>query len=506
MSGQTDTTDNLGAGLVATGIEGLDDILGGGLTPHRVYLVEGNPGSGKTTLALQYLLEGARRGERGLYVTLSETREELLGVACSHGWSLDALTLCELIPSEENLLPDAQPRMFHPSEVELGETTRRVLEEVERSKPVRAVFDSLSEMRLLAQNPLRYRRQILALKQFFTGRQCTVLLLDDRTAEVTDLQLQSLAHGVVSLEHLAPAYGAERRRVRVVKMRGMHFRGGYHDFKIARGGLVVFPRLVAAEHHVPFTRAPAPSGVAALDALLGGGLDRGSSTLLMGPAGSGKSSIAMQYAVAACARGERAVLFIFDESAGTLLARSAGLGMDLKRQVEAGRVRVQQVDPVEMSPGEFAHAVRQAVERDGARVVVIDSLNGYLHAMPEERFLILQLHELLTYLGQQGVVTLLIVAQHGLLGSAMQAPVDASYLADSVILLRYFEARGRLRRAISVVKRRGGAHEETLREFRLSAAGLHVGEPLEAFQGILTGTPFFLKPAGGPVEGDDGKG
>jgi circadian clock protein KaiC len=493
------------AAWLTTGVAGLDHVLGGGLTPHRLYLIEGDPGAGKTTLALQFLLEGVRRGEAGLYVTLSETREELDGVARSHGWSLEGLTVCELIPSEESLLPDAQPRMFHPSEVELSETTRTVLLEVERTRPARVVFDSLSEMRLLAQNPLRYRRQILALKQFFAGRRCTVLLLDDRTSAVTDLQLQSLAHGVVTLEHLAPIYGAERRRLRVVKMRGVAFQGGYHDFKIERGGLAVFPRLVAAAHHRAFSREQIASGVPALDALLGGGLDRGTSTLLTGPAGSGKSAIAAQFAVAAARRGESAALFTFDEAVATLLARAEGMGMGLRGQVEAGRVSVQQVDPAELSPGELTHAVRRAAERDRARVVVIDSLNGYLNAMPEERFLTIQLHELLTYLGQQGVVTILIVAQHGLLGNAMQTPVDASYLADTVILLRYFEAGGRLLRAVSVVKRRGGAHEETLREFRLGPGGLVVGEPLENFHGILTGTPSFLRAPGSLLRDSDGR-
>ncbi len=490
------------ARLVATGSAGLDDILGGGLTPHRLYLIEGDPGSGKTTLALRFLLAGAARGERALYVTLSETREELDGVARSHGWTLDALHVCELIPSEASLLPEAQTRMFHPSEVELSETTAAVLGEVERTKPTLVVFDSLSELRLLAQNPLRYRRQILALKQFFAGRSCTVLFLDDRTSEVGDLQLHSLAHGVVTLEQLAPEFGAERRRVRVVKMRGKPFRGGFHDFAIRRGGLDVFPRLVAADHHRPFRPGLLSSGVPALDALLGGGLDRGTSALLMGPAGSGKSSVAIRYAVAAAARDERAAVFAFDESLTTLLARSAGMGMDLKGALECGRATVQQVDPGELSPGEFGHRVRQAVERDGAGLVVIDSLNGYLQAMPEERFLTIQLHELLTYLGQQGVVTILVVAQHGLIGTGMRAPVDASYLADTVILLRYFEAAGLLRRAISVIKKRSGRHEATLRELRFGAGGVWVGEPLAEFHGILTGTPTH--PSGGPGrEGGD---
>jgi circadian clock protein KaiC len=474
---------------VATGVAGLDDVLGGGFTPNRLYLIEGDPGSGKTTLALRYLLEGARHGEKGLYVTLSETREELEGVALSHGWSLNSFTVCELIPSEENLRPDTQPRMFHPSEVELGETTTAVLAEVEKTKPSRVVFDSLSEMRLLAQNPLRYRRQILALKQFFRGRNCTVLFLDDRTSEANDLQLHSLAHGVISLEHLSPEYGAERRRLRVIKMRGKPFRGGYHDFVIRRGGLEVFPRLTAAAHPGSTPTGQLASGLSALDALLNGGLDRGTSALVMGPAGSGKSTIATQYALAATRRGERAALFTFDETLDTLLKRSAGLGINLKEAIDAGRALVQQVDPAELSPGEFTFLVRRAVQDDGARVVVIDSLNGYINAMPEERFLTIQLHELLTFLNQQGVNTLLVVAQHGLIGSGMQAPIDASYLADTVVVLRYFEAEGEIRRAISVIKKRSGPHESTLREFRMSSAGIWVGEPLAGFHGILSGIP-----------------
>lgn len=493
---------------VATGIQGLDHILGGGFTPNRIYLIEGDPGSGKTTLALQFLLEGRRAGEGGLYVSLSETKEELAGVAQSHGWNLDDIHTYELLPSDESLHPDAQARLFHPSDVELGDTTRAILSEVERRQPTRVVFDSLSEMRLLAQHPLRYRRQVLALKQFFIGRQCTVLLLDDRTSADNDLQLHSLAHGVITLQHMAQEFGAERRRMRVLKMRGSAFRGGYHDFVIRTGGIEVFPRLVAAEHHRRFASEPLKSGVPALDQLLGGGLDRGTSALLMGPAGSGKSTIAAQFMAAAAERGERSIIYTFDESVGTMLSRAEGLGINLKRHLDAGRIRVQQVDPGELSPGEFVYTIRRAVEQDAARVVVIDSLNGYLSAMPEERFLTIQLHELLTYLGQQGVVTMMVVAQQGLLGSGMQTPVDASYLADTVVVLRYFEARGRVRRAISVIKKRSGAHEDTVRELRLRKGGLWVGEALGEFHGILSGTPMIMDAAGraqSAAHQDDGK-
>jgi circadian clock protein KaiC len=479
--------------LSATGIRGLDDILGGGLTPSRVYLVEGDPGSGKTTLALQYLLEGARRKEPGLYITLSETKAELSAVARSHGWSLDGLEVVELLASEDELEPDNQQTMFQPADVELGVTTRAILAEVERVKPRRVVIDSLSELRLLAQASLRYRRQVLALKQFFIGRECTVLLLDDKTSEVHDLQLQSIAHGVVSLEHLSPEYRAERRRLRVAKLRGQQFRGGYHDFNITTGGLEVFPRLVAAGHAERGPRAALTGDVPELDALLGGGIDAGTSVLLVGPAGSGKSSVAANYARAAAARGGRAALYIFDERVETLLNRAAGLGLDLAPHVAAGTLTVQAVDPAELSPGEFAHLVRRAVDgADGhppAAVVVIDSLNGYLQSMPEERFLTAQLHELLTYMGHRGVVTFLVLAQHGLFGQ-MQAPVDTTYLADTVILFRYFEARGEVRQALSVVKKRSGRHERTIRELRLDG-GIRVGPPLVEFQGVLTGTPAY---------------
>lgn len=473
-----------------TGIEGLDDILEGGLPQNRLYLIEGDPGTGKTTLALQFLLEGVRLGEPGLYVTLSETKDELEQVARSHGWALDGFHIYEMTPAEESLKPESQYTIFHPSEIELGETTSAVLEEFERIKPRRVVFDSLSEMKLLAHDPLRYRRQILALKQYMAGRNSTVLLLDDRTSDKYD-QVQSVAHGVLLLEHLAVEYGAERRRLRVMKVRGSHFRGGYHDFNIKRGGITVFPRLVAAEHHRAFAKGAVTSGIAELDSLLGGGLDRGTSTLLIGPAGSGKSTLAAHFAAASAARGERAAVFIFDEILATYVARAAGVGTDLRAYLEGGQMTVQQVDPAELAPGEFAYQVRRSVDEGGARLVVIDSLNGYLNAMPEERFLSIQMHELLTYLNQQGVVTLLIMAQHGFLGSNMATPVDVSYLADGVLMLRYFEAKGEVRRAISVVKKRSGAHESTIREVKITPGGIRVGEPLREFQGVLTGVPSF---------------
>jgi circadian clock protein KaiC len=473
----------------STGIAGLDEILCGGFTPDRVYLIEGVPGSGKTTLALQFLLEGVRRGERVLYVTLSETESELQGITKSHGWSLAGIDVRELAPSEASLSPDDQYTMFHPSEVELSETTRAILTDVDRLKPRRVVFDSLSEMRLLAGNPLRYRRQLLALKQFFAGRNCTVILLDDMTTTQHDLQVQSIVHGVVRLEQLNPEYGGERRRLIVLKYRGVAMRGGYHDYVIKRGGLTVYPRLVARQRQVEPLAGWLPSGVRAIDDLLGGGLHRGSSTLIIGAAGTGKSTLAAQFAVEAASRGEHTAMFIFDESLTTLKRRTEGLGIGLAQHVSDGSITVQQVDPAELSPGEFAHAIMACVEERQARIVIIDSLNGYMAAMPEERFLIAQLHEVLAYLGQAGVATILIAAHQGLIGAHMQGPVDASYLADAVILMRYFEARGEVRQAISVMKKRGGPHERTIREFGFTKDGLHVGEPLREFRGVLTGVP-----------------
>jgi circadian clock protein KaiC len=491
-------------GRITTGIAALDNVLGGGLPENRLYLIEGDPGTGKTTLALQYLLEGVRLGEPALYVTLSETKEELEAVAASHGWSLEGLGIHELVPSGDTLKPEAQYTIFHPSEIELNETTNAVLEEVERTNPKRVVFDSLSEMRLLAGDPLRYRRQILALKQYFVGRRCTVMLLDDKTSDGHDLQLQSIVHGVLMLEHLPVEYGAARRRLRVIKLRGSRFRGGYHDFNIETGGVELFPRLVAAERHQEFVQADVSSEVPELDTLLGGGLSRGSSTLLLGPAGSGKSSLGAQFAVSAARRGEKAAIFIFDEVSNTYIKRAMGIGTEIQKFIDEGYITLQQIDPAEMSPGEFAHTVISAAERDEARVVIIDSLNGYLNAMPEERFLTIQMHELLTYLNQRGIVTLLVMAQHGFLGTTMTSPVDVSYLADTVLMLRYYELEGAVHRAVSVIKKRTGAHEDTIRELKITSNGIRVGKPLNGFYGVLTGVPILNRNKS--TEGLDNKG
>jgi circadian clock protein KaiC len=485
-----------------TGVAGLDDILAGGLSRDRLYLLEGSPGTGKTTAALSFLLAGAAAGERTLYITLSETDTELRDTAKSHGWNLDGVEIFELVPPESLLDEQQQQSLLYSSDLELGETTRMMFEVVERLKPHRVVIDSLSEIRLLAQSSLRYRRQVLALKHYFARHSATVLLLDDLTTEALDKTVHSVAHGVIRLEELAPNYGAERRRVRVIKYRGRRFRGGFHDFTIKTGGLEVYPRLVASEHKTDFDRSPLPSGVEGLDALLGGGLERGSSCLILGPAGTGKSLVTLYFAAAAIKRGERAALFIFDEELGLLFARAKALGFDLEGLRAADKLVIQQIDAAELSPGEFTAGVRRCVDEHGIKTVIIDSLNGYQAAMPEEQFLVLHMHELLQYLNRQGASTFLTVAQHGLVGD-MKAPVDVTYLADTVILLRYFEALGQVRRALSVIKKRAGQHEKTIREFEIDQRGLTVGPALEGFQGVLRGVPNFVGPNGSGMMGDN---
>ncbi|WP_414472787.1 ATPase domain-containing protein [Microvirga sp. M2] len=480
----------LDAAAIPTGVPGLDLILNGGYASNRAHLIEGRPGCGKTTLGLQFLLDGVTAGERCLYITLSESKRELLSVAERHGWSLDGIEIYELVPPELSLDPKQLQTLVHSSDLELGETVRMALEEIERVKPSRVVFDSLSEIRLLSQGSLRYRRQVLALKSFFLLNNATVLMLDDLTSEQDDLNLHSISHAVIRLEQLAPVYGAEKRRLRVIKMRGTDFRGGYHDMVIRRGGVHVFPRLIAAEHHRDFDTGAATSGIAELDTLLGDGLHRGTSTLIVGPSGVGKSSLALAYVQAALGRGEPSLIISFDETKRIFLKRAASIGMDVAASVEAGTLQIEQVDPAYLSPGEFSSLIRKSVEAAGARVVVIDSLTGYLNAMPEEEFVALQMHELLTYLNQQGVVTILILAQHGMVGQ-MATPIDMTYLSDAVVLMRFFEAQGRIRRAISVIKKRTGLHEDTIREYRIDSAGVRVGEPLTNFRGVLTGVPTY---------------
>jgi circadian clock protein KaiC len=475
---------------IPTGSAALDGILAGGYECGRVHLLEGRPGSGKTTLALQFLMAARDRGETGLYVTLSEGRDELIQSARSHGWSLDGIDIYELVPPELSLDASQQQSVVYSSDLELGETVQFVMDEVEKVKPTCVVFDSLSDIRLLAGGALRYRRQVLALKHFFHQRGCTTVFVDDLTEEMDDANLHSLVHGVVRLDQTIALYGAERRRLRVFKMRGRDFRSGSHDYIIRTGGLEVFPRLVASEHNPGFDDRPkAVSGVAELDTLVGGGLDRGTSTLIMGPAGSGKSTLAMQYMLQALGQGEKGLFISFDETRRNFFRRAEGLGMDFS--VHADRFNFLQVDPAELSPGELANMIRGHVEHGGVSVVTLDSLSGYQNAMPEEQFLLLQMHELLTYLNQQGVLTLLVLAQHGLVGH-MQSPVDLTYLSDAVLLLRFFEAAGELRRAMSVVKKRTGGHEASIREYRIDPSGLRVGGPLRNFSGVMTGVPTFV--------------
>lgn len=482
--------------FASTGVSGLDDILNGGLKEGNLYLLEGSPGTGKTTIAIKFLMAGAEKGQRGLYITLSETAEELKDGMYSHGWELDPLiSIFEVTPPEALLEANQQQSLLYSSDLELGETVTSILAEFARVKPGRVVIDSLSEIRLLAQSSLRYRRQVLAFKHYFARQNATVLILDDRTSDVEDKTVHSIAHGVVKLEELSPNYGAERRRVKIVKYRGQSFRGGYHDFTIKTGGVAVFPRLVALEHRSVFSRKQRTSGIQGLDDLLGGGVEQGSSVLILGPSGTGKSLYALQFVAAAVERGEKAALFIFDEELGLLFDRVRAMGIDLEAMRASGKLHIEQVDAAELSPGEFAHRVRTSVDDLQAKTVVIDSINGYESAMPEESALTLHIHELLQYLNRQGANTFLTVAQHGLVGD-MKTPVDVTYLADTVILLRYFEAHGRVRRAVSVIKKRTGPHEESIREYRLGSTGLVFGAPLEQFQGVLSGVPRFLGDAG----------
>lgn len=478
-------------GPVSSGSPALDYILSGGFAARRVHLIEGEPGAGKTTLGLQFLLEGRAKGEKCLYITLSESKDELTHVAATHGWSLDGIEIFELVPPELSLDHEREQSIVYASDLELGETVQLVTDEVERVAPARVVFDSLSEIRLLAQGPLRFRRQVLALKHFFAQQGCTVLFLDDLTETIDDLSLHSLAHGVVRLEQIALTYGAERRRLRVHKMRGRQFHGGYHDFIIRKGGLEIFPRLVAADHPDTGERSEsASSGVPALDALVGGGLDYGTSTLIIGPSGTGKSTIGLRYAYEAMQKGKKVLVVSFDETTAIFAKRAKGLGMDTGPFAETGQFTFRQVDPAELSPGELTGIIREQVEDQGVSVVILDSLSGYQQAMPEENFLLLQMHEILTYLNQQNVLTFLILTQAGMIGH-MQNPLDLTYLSDSVLLLRYFEANSEIRRAISVIKKRTGRHEPSIREFKIDSGGVEVGPRLDGFRGVLTGTPVY---------------
>lgn len=477
--------------IAPTGIPGLDEVLRGGLPKHQMYFIQGDPGAGKTTLSFQFLLEGVRRGEKSMYVTLSASRRDLERVARSHGWDLTGIDIYEQF---QTAAATTDTTIFRPAEVELAKTVRSIVEAIDARQPDRVVIDSLGEIRLLADSVLRYRKQLLMLKEFFRERRITGLVLDDRSVAARESEVQGLAEGVIVLSVSAPTYGNTKRSLEVVKMRGVAFRGGYHDFTIAKGGLTVFPRLTAGEYRDSHSEGVVHSGIAEIDALVGGGLERASTTMIMGPAGVGKSSLALQFVTAAAAAGERVAFFLFEEHRSVFLKRAASLGFELPPLIASRGLMVQQIDPAEMSAGEFAFSVRSAVEKEESSIIVIDSLNGYVNAMPEEHFLTLHLHELLSYLTGAGVTTILIVSQHGALGH-VSSPVDVSYLADAVILLRYYETRGSFGRAISMLKKRTSAHEQTVREYALTSRGVRVGAVLEEFRGILSGMQSAETPA-----------
>ena len=475
-----------------TGIPGLDTILNGGFPENRLYLMQGEPGTGKTTIAFQFLLEGIKNGETCLYISFSESKEELQSVADSHDWDISKLHLLELGAIEEQLKPESQNTVFYASEVEMSQTTQVLFDEIEKIKPNRVVFDSISEMRMLSESSFRYRRQMLALKQFFALHNSTVVMLDDLTTSPKDLQVQSIVHGVINLQKLHPEFGNERRRINIVKLRGIEYLGGFHDYIIKKGGVSIFPRMTSSNYDAKLIDKRFSSGIKEMDRLLGGGLDAGTSTLFLGPAGTGKSTLAAQYAYAAAERGEKSIIFAFEESVSTLLMRTSAIGMDVQKHLDSGKMKICKIDPAQLSPGEFADQIRTAVLEENFKVVCIDSLNGYLHAMPEEQFLTLQLHELLSFLSGQGVVTLMVLAQQGMMGHMMNTPIDLTYLADTVVITRYFEAEGSVRKAVSVIKQRSGLHEATIRELSFSDNGVQVGDPLKQFRGVLTGVPEFV--------------
>jgi circadian clock protein KaiC len=476
-----------------TGIPGLDDILHGGLPAGHVYLIEGNPGSGKTTFGMQFLLAGIAAGERALYVTLAESHTELEKTAASHNFDISGIEVFEVNPPELGSKSLEQYTVFHPSEVELADVMNSILERVRKAKASRIVIDSMSELRMLARDPLRYRRQIMTLKQFFMGQNTTVLLLDDRSGESTDTQLQSIAHGVLRMETLQREFGVIRRQLEIRKLRASAYREGFHDYVIRAGGLEFFPRLVVGEHSQKNVDGGLlPSGIPELDRLFGGGVARASSTLLLGPAGIGKSTVVAVYMASAAARGERSVIFAFDELTQSIMVRCRGLGIPLEEHIKKGLVRVELMDPAAISPGEFVARIRREVEENNCRLIAIDSLNGLFHAMREEHAVAVQLHDLIAYLNQSGVASFMVLAQYGVIGSHMTVPVDISYLADNVLLFRYFEAQGAVKQAISVVKRRSGPHERTIRELLIGDNKIQVGMALSDFEGVLTGTPRYL--------------